>query len=78
MRVRVCDRAALAGLEVGHVIQSVDGSLAWGHKATLKQIADTYVAKGQVQCVVQMRKLTEGNVLNQRIGEMPINIVVGE
>jgi hypothetical protein len=30
----------------------------------------------QVTLVVQLRKLTDGNVLSQRVGEMPVNIVV--
>lgn len=32
----------------------------------------------QVKLVVQMRKLTQGNVLNHTYGGMPVNIVVGE
>ena len=68
--------AAAAGLQVGHVIQSVDGELAWDHKSALQRISAQYAANDAVTLVVQMRKLTEGNVLQQRVGEMPVNIVV--
>ena len=41
--------AAQAGLEVGHVIQSVDGELAWDHKSTLKRISSIFAANGEVR-----------------------------
>jgi S1-C subfamily serine protease len=37
--------AALAGLHVGHVIQSIDGELAWDHKSALQRISALYAAQ---------------------------------
>ena len=68
--------AHVAGLQVGHVIMACDGRLCWDHKSTLRQMTSALASKGEVDLVVQLRKLTEGNVLNQRIGEIPINVVV--
>ena len=64
---------AHAGLEVGHVIQSVNGQLAWEHREVIKQIDD---ASGTVEIVVAKRKLTEANVLAQHVGQVPVDIIV--
>lgn len=76
LHVAEASPAQLAGLEIGHVLTSCEGKLSLDHKQTLRQIDAEWAAKGEVNLVVQLRKLTEGNVMNQRIGEMPINIVV--
>ena len=62
-----------AGLTIGHVIQSVDGELAWHHQDVIRKID---AATSAVELVVQKRKLTEANVLNQHIGQVPCEIIV--
>ena len=70
--------AAQAGVEVGHVIQSVNGVLAWDHKEVLSAMLKQIQKEGRARLVVAMRKLTEENVSKQRVGEIPINIVIGD
>ena len=62
-----------AGLNVGHVIQSVDGELAWHHHEIISKID---ASSSTVELVVARRKLTEANVLNQHVGQVPVTIVV--
>lgn len=65
--------AAHAGLEVGHVLLSIDGELALNHKDAIQRMDG---AMKTVELVVASRKLTEENVLRQHIGQVPVSIVV--
>ena len=66
-----------AGIEVGHEILSVDGLLAWDHKAVIIQIDEARGCdSGRCELAVATRKITETNVLNQSIGQIPIEIIV--
>ena len=62
-----------AGLRIGHVIQSVDGELAWHHRDIIRKMD---ASSSAVELVVQKRKLTEANVLNQHIGQVQCEIIV--
>lgn len=62
-----------AGIEVGHEIVAVGGQLAWDHKAVINMI-DSVV--GSVELTVSARKITEANVLNQHIGQCPVDVIV--
>ena len=65
--------AARAGLEVGHVILSMDGQLVRDHRQVVRSMDDSV---GRISLVVAKRKLTEANVLNQHMGQVPCDIVI--
>lgn len=73
--------AARGGLEVGHIIQSVNGQLVYDHKMALARIMDSVATTGKAQLVCLFRKLTESNLVNerrpadQRVGELPVAII---
>ena len=65
--------AARSGLEVGHVIVSLDGILARDHAQVVRQMDN---GKGRLVVVVAARKLTQDNVLTQHVGQVPCEIVI--
>ena len=42
-----------------------------------RAIALEFGKRGEAALVVQARKLTEGNVMNHRVGELPVQIQIG-
>jgi len=66
-----------AGIEVGHEILSVDNVLCWDHQSVIAQIdAARGCEAGRCELAISTRKITETNVLNQAIGQIPVDIVV--
>jgi membrane-associated protease RseP (regulator of RpoE activity) len=65
--------AARSGMEVGHVIVSMDGILASDHRQVVRQMDD---GTARLAVVVAARKLTQANVLTQHVGQVPCEIVI--
>ena len=62
-----------AGVEVGHVIRSIDGELACDHERFIEMVD---AADGRFELVVQISKLTQSNVMTQHLDAVPCDVVI--
>lgn len=68
--------AAQCGLEPGHIIYSTGGVLAMQYAEALRQIQEKYYKAGSVSLVVSAKRMSEAELRNQRIEELPVNIIL--
>ena len=62
-----------AGIQVGHVILSIDGQLSTDHRVCTSYMDAT---PGTLVFVVAKRKLNADNVTRQHVGQVPCEVIV--